>query len=390
MTPSIDRRAFVKLVGGGAVLAATAPMAACSSGIPPEAVAAWQAAGAETDLRRWIVAHAILAPHSHNLQSWLVDLKTPDEIVLYCDRERLLPETDPFSRQIMMSHGTFLELLDLAARERGQRAQITLFPQGAFGPEKIDARPVAHIRLQADSGVQRDPLFAQLLRRRTNRNAYDLARDVPAAAWQAMAAAVAPHPLRFGHVGLAQPAALAQHREIANEAWRIEVTTARTMLESTKVLRIGSRQIAQHRDGISITSPMLVALDTLGLVSRTEAPAPDSMAVKGQIKDFAAKLESTPAFLWMTSSDNERATQVQAGRAYARVQLAATAQGVVMQPLQQALQEFAEVQGPYQRIHQLLQARRPAETVQMWARVGFAAEVPPAPRRGLDAHILPA
>jgi hypothetical protein len=44
-----------------------------------------------------------------NLQSWLVDLSTPDEILLRCDLARLLPETDPASRQIMMSHGTFLE-----------------------------------------------------------------------------------------------------------------------------------------------------------------------------------------------------------------------------------------------------------------------------------------
>ena len=28
------------------------------------------------------LGHAILAPHSHNLQSWLVDLRTPDEILL--------------------------------------------------------------------------------------------------------------------------------------------------------------------------------------------------------------------------------------------------------------------------------------------------------------------
>jgi hypothetical protein len=38
------------------------------------------------------------------------------------DLARLLPATDPFSRQIMMSHGTSLELLDIAARERGLRA----------------------------------------------------------------------------------------------------------------------------------------------------------------------------------------------------------------------------------------------------------------------------
>ena len=139
----MHRRAFVRLVGGGVVAAAAAPLTACDSGPPPEALAAWQAPEQETDLRRWILAHAILAPHSHNLQSWVVDLRTPDEILLRCDLGRLLPETDPFSRQIMMSHGTFLELLEMAARERGLRAEITLFPQGAFGPEKIDQRPVA-------------------------------------------------------------------------------------------------------------------------------------------------------------------------------------------------------------------------------------------------------
>mgnify|MGYP000753489585 CR=1 FL=1 len=77
-------------------------------------MAAWQAPARETDLRRWILAHAILAPHSHNLQSWVADLGTPNQITLYCDLKRLLPQTDPLSRQIMMSHGTFLELLDLA------------------------------------------------------------------------------------------------------------------------------------------------------------------------------------------------------------------------------------------------------------------------------------
>ena len=101
--------------------------------MPAAAIEPWKGPGQQADVRRWILGYAILAPHSHNLQSWLVDLGTPDEILLRCDLGRLLPETDPFSRQIMMSHGTFLELLDIAARERGLRAEITLFPEGAFG-----------------------------------------------------------------------------------------------------------------------------------------------------------------------------------------------------------------------------------------------------------------
>jgi hypothetical protein len=390
------RRSFLRLLGGGALLAGggalTASLGGCASDVPEEAIAAWRlaerGAAGETDPRRWVLAHAILAPHSHNLQSWLVDLRTSGEIVLRVDLERLLPETDPFSRQIVMSQGTFLELLDLAARERGLRAEIALFPEGEFGPDKLDTRPVARVRLVPDAGVARDPLFAQITRRHTNRNGYDPARPVPAAAWAAMAEAVKPHALRFGFVGPEDAPALARQRAVASEAWRVEVSTARTMFESVKVLRVGASEIARHRDGISITSPMLVALDRVGLFDRSAAPAPDSMAVRGQIEDFDKKIASTPNFLWMVSEGNSRATQIAAGRAYARVQLAATAQGVVMQPLQQALQEYPEVAGPYAEIHRLLGAPRPTHTVQMWARVGFAAPVGPAPRRGLDAHIV--
>jgi hypothetical protein len=386
----MDRRAMIRILGGGAIAAATAPLAACSSGIPPEAVAAWRGPGDEPDLRRWVLAHAILAPHSHNLQSWLVDLRTDGEIVLRCDLNRLLPETDPLSRQIMMSQGTFLELLDLAARERGHRAEITLFPEGTFGPERLDARPVARVRLVPDTAVAKDPLFAQIFRRHTNRNAYDTSRAVPAAAWQAMAAAAAPQGITLAHVDAGAPELLAQHRRIAKDAWRIELTTPQTMFESTKVLRIGAAEIAEHRDGISLTSPFVVAMARLGLFDRSGPPAPDSMAVKGQIDDFNAKLDSTQAFLWMVTPDNGRATQVNAGRAYARVQLAATAQGVVMQPVSQAIQEFKEMAGPYQAFHRLADATAPGQTVQMWARVGYAPSAGPAPRRGLDAHIVKA
>lgn len=387
----MDRRSFVRLVGGGFIgAAAAAPLAGCSTQYPAEAISAWQGPGDEADPRRWALAHALLAPHSHNLQSWLADLRTPGVITLSCDITRLLPQTDPFSRQMMMSQGTFLELLDLALRERGQRAEITLFPEGAFGPEAIDGRPVARVLLAPDPGVARDPLFAQILKRRTNRAAYDPTRPVPAAAWAAMADAAGPHfgatGGRFGHVGAgATPEALARHRAIASEAWRIELTTPRTILESYRVLRVGAAEVARHRDGIALMDPLVVAMDRVGLFDRRQAPGPDDFATRSQIEDFDAKLASTPGFLWMLSPDNARATQVNAGRAYARVQLAATAQGVSLHPLQQALQEYPEVAGPYAAFRELVNAG--PGTVQMWARAGFAPPAQPAPRRPLDAII---
>jgi hypothetical protein len=38
----------------------------------------------------------------------------------------------------------------------------------------------------------------------------------------------------------------------------------------------------------------------------------------------------------------------------------------------------------------LLEAPPPRSTVQMWTRLGYAPPVQPAPRRGLDDHILKA
>ena len=386
----MDRRSFLRLTGGGVIAAATATtLPGCSSTLPPEAIAAWQGPGNEPDVRRWILAHAILAPHSHNLQSWLVDLSVPDEITLFIDRSRLLPETDPFSRQMMMSQGTFLELLDQAARQKGQRADITLFPEGVFAHTTVDARPTARVRLVADASVQADPLFAHVFNRRTNREAYE-ARLPPAEALQAIAASTAGAALRTGFVTTEQADAMAQHRRIAKEAWRIELTTPRTVLESFKVLRVGPKEIAQHRDGISLNDPMVRAITALGLFDRTVAPAPDDQATTGQINEFNAHIDGTPAFYWLVTEGNDRVTQVNAGRAWVRAQLAATAQGLSMQPISQALQEYPEVAAPYREIHEQVGAPAPRFTVQMWARLGFAPTIQPSPRRGLDAHIVKA
>lgn len=390
----MERRQFMRVLGGAAVLAAVPALPGCSSTLPAEAVAAWQGPAPVPpggDVRRWIVAHAILAPHSHNLQSWLVDLQQPGEIMLYCDHTRLLPETDPHSRQILMSQGTFLELLHLAALQQGLRAEIDLFPHGEFDPRTPPAPPHTHhatarVRLVPDASVQPDPLFGQIFRRRTNRSAYDMRTPEPQAV-QAIAAACTAPRLQTAFA-LPGDARLPEHRAIARDAWRVELVTPRTMLESLKVLRVGPREIAEHRDGLSVNAPLPRLLAALGLFDRSQAPGPDDMAVTQQVQDFNAKIDATPAFIAMVTEANDRVTQVQAGRAYVRAQLAATAQGLSMHPLQQALQEYPEQAPHYAAIHALLGAGGGRGTVQMWARLGYAPPVGPAPRRGVQAHVL--
>jgi hypothetical protein len=385
----MNKRQFLRISGGGLIAAATlSSLPGCSSDLPPEAIAAWRPPAADMDIRRWAISHALLAPHAHNLQSWLVDLDTPDTIVLRLDLRRLLPETDPWSRQLVISQGTFLELMQMAANERGYRADISMFPQGEFDAKTPDSRPTALIRLAKDDGVKTDPLFAHIFNRHTHRGVYE--NRIPnAQARQTLADSVKGFPVQLGLV-TSEEASMQQHRAIAMDAWRIEMQTPHTLLESYKVLRVGPQEIAQHRDGISLNTPMVRGLVALNLFDRSKPSEPDSFAIKGQISEFNDKMSTTPACVWLSTSDNSRRTQMLCGCAYVRLQLAATALGLRMHPLSQALQEYPEQTNNYKAIHELLVGKDSTATVQMWTRLGYAPVGSPSPRRGLQAHFTSA
>jgi hypothetical protein len=385
------------MVGGGIVLAAGAgPLAGCSVfEVPPSAVEAWHGPPQDMDLRHSVLSYALLAPNPHNMQPWMADLGTSGEITLRLDTQRLLPATDPYGRQILMGAGAFLELMAMAAAERGHRAEVVLFPEGEPG-ERLDTKAFAKVRLVADAGMVRDPLFARVLTRRTDRRTYDPTRGLVAADAELLRAAVGTLPVRLGLAGRADASAtdaarVDAIRAIAREAWRIELTSEAPMMESMRVLRVGSSEIDQYRDGIAITSPFVVVMGKAGLFDRSKFPSPDSQATAGQIKDFDAITASTPAYLWLVTEANRRAQQIDAGRAYVRVNLAGVAAGLAMHPNEQALQEYPQMVKPYRAIHALLDAPAPSFTVQMLARVGYmpanVATAPPAPRRGLAAHL---
>ena len=72
----MNRRNFIRLAGGGTVIAASAAsLSACgalSGEYPPEAVEAWRGPGELGDPRKRALAYAITAPNPHNLRpGWL-------------------------------------------------------------------------------------------------------------------------------------------------------------------------------------------------------------------------------------------------------------------------------------------------------------------------------
>jgi hypothetical protein len=382
---ALPRRRFIELVGGGIVLAAV-PLAGCASGYPPEAVQAWQPANDNTEIRRWMLAHALLAPNPHNRQPWIADLRREGEITLLCDGQRLLPETDPFGRQILIGCGAFIELAVMAAAERGYRVRVEPFPAGEPSLRELPVgRAVARLKIERDAATVKDELFAQIRRRHTNKSAFDSARAVPATVWVALQRAAADKGLLAGAITDIKP--MAEVRRITRESYENECITDRTWLESARLMRIGPDEIEKNRDGISLMGTMPRLLSAVGMFDRFEVPKRGSAGFT-RVMDRWAAFETGSGYFWLASPGNSRGLQLASGRAYVRAHLQATAAGVDMHPLSQALQEFVEVKPQYDALHRLLGFDPAMHTVQMLARVGYGATAArPSPRRELGQLI---
>ena len=328
------------------------------------------------DARLDALSWAVLAPNPHNRQPWLISLLGADEIVLHADPARLLPATDPFSRQIVIGLGCFVETLALAAAAQGLATEVAPFPEGA-DPRALDARPVARLRLAGAAAP--DPLFAAIADRRTCKAPFEARRPDPAALAPLAAEAARLH---------AEPAQAARLRDLALRAHDVEMFTPRTLQESIDLMRIGKAEIVADPDGIDLGGPFLEGLAALGRLSRAQLADPDSAAFAQGLAMYHEMLGATPAWLSVTGPAT-RAGELAAGRRWMRVHLAATAAGLSLHPVSQALQEYPEMAELFAEIHEEIPAPE-GERLHMFARLGYGPATPPSPRWPLETRIRPA
>lgn len=384
---SVSRRKALRFLGGSCAALAAAGVAGGGAFVftrtPTRALLPWEAAAAaEGEPRLRALAYAVLAPNPHNRQPWLFDLEGEEGLAVYCELERRLPETDPEDRQITIGFGCLLELLDLAAAEDGYALEISPFPEGAPEP-RLDRRPIARVRWRRDQARAKDPLFRQVLARRSNKEPFDRTRPVPVAVLERLRQAA-----RFsGRVGVSAEAARVEAlRDLTWRAHEVEVRTPRTLMESVRLMRIGKAEIEANPDGIDIGGAFPEALKLAGVLTRETIADPGSEAFAQGLALYDEIIHSAMAHLWITTPGNGRRAQLETGRDWLRINLAATAEGLGLHPLSQALQEYPEMTALFAEVHGLLDAG--GGRVQMLARLGYGPEVPPSPRWPVGAKML--
>ena len=379
---TVSRRGILKVIGGGVIVAAAGVGGFIGTRDPAAAREPWQNTGKkEADSRRKALSFAILAPNPHNRQPWVIDLVGDDEIVLYCDKDRHLPVTDPFDRQITIGLGAFIETLVIAASNDGYRAEVVEFPDGEPMP-MLDDRPVARIRLIKDTSLKPDPLFAQVLDRRSAKESYS-DKSLPDNAIMPIEAAA-----KHGSMIIISndTARVGRLCKIGIDAMKVEYVTPRTLGESIDLMRIGKAEILANPDGISIGGPFFDTLLALGQLNKSEMRDPASFAWKTGLDSVLEPLQTGTAYGWLVTNGNSRKDQISAGRDYARLNLTTTGMGIAIHPNSQALQEYKEMAELYKVIHDELGVETPGR-VQMFVRMGYGEAELPSPKWPLASRI---
>ncbi len=333
------------------------------------------------DIRLRVLQYAMFAPNSHNAQPWLVDLTAENGMNLYVDRIRLLPATDPNARQTHISQGTFIELVEIAARQFGYTAEVRYFPDGEYSNNSIEDRPVASIAFRPCRGIL-DPLFAEITKRQTNRRPYKLTQALAAADLAKIRSAPKTDENSWRIVlDESQRRTIA---EICREAMAIEVSSPERNRETANWFRFSDRELRAKRDGFGLaqsgTEGLKKWIAETFVLSRERAPNPQGAFAQGAVSETEAQAGSASTFAALVTKTNTRMDQVLIGRAYARVDLTASRLGMAIQPLSQTLEEYAEMAALQRRMKQALNVVD-AHTVQMLFRLGYARPTHPAPRR---------
>lgn len=375
----MNRRNFIKVLGAGGVVLAASPILVNS--FTDSNNLSYRPTHTYDDIRKTLLSYAMLSANPHNIQPWKVALPNKNQILLYVDPERLLPQTDPIHRQIHIGQGTFIEGLVIAASRFGIRVDVDYFPQGEYDNQTLEDKPVAAITLIPDSEITADPLFGYLATRQSNKTPYS-ADEMTAEQLQQIADVVNRDGVAMQFVDAKNDSS--NMSQFLTQAMTIEEQQTARSLETISMFRFNDKEFATHRDGFGlaqngVTGPKRWLAEKLFVTRENAESDPKRFGEEG-IKHTQTVAQSAPHFGMLISNDNSRLTQVRCGRLYQRINLVTASLGLAQHPMSQILQEYSDML-PLQDEFKQHYGVTANQTVQMLFRLGKSELTEPSPRR---------
>jgi nitroreductase len=262
---------------------------------------------------RHLVRYAVLAPSTHNTQPWQFEVKS-NEIRLYANRTRWLKIADADERELYVSLGCALENLLVAAEHFGYAHAVTLLPDVA------NRDWVAAVQLSGGGmpSLHRAGLFDCIPARFSNHKLYN-------------GAPVDPNLLLLLQ-GVCVEAGI-KPMLITDAATRQTIDELVVRADAVQFADPDFREELGHWMGQGM-------FGTSWLMSKLQQMAVTLINIgESTAKHDSQVLMSSPVFGVITSQEDDRKSQVQAGQAYERLHLLATRLRLGMQPMNQLLQQ---------------------------------------------------
>ncbi|WP_327063608.1 hypothetical protein OG715_01195 [Kitasatospora purpeofusca] len=312
-----------------------------------------------TEQLRFLAAAAGAAPSLHNSQPWRLR-PAPDSLGMrvYTDPSRAVPLTDPDGRALHISVGAALFNLRVAALRLGRDPEVRLLP------EDDDPGLAATVRLSrpapASPPFGRD-LFEAVAQRHSSRRPYTN-RDIPEALFGDLLTAALDE---GAALSLLEEAGVRRVLALTHDAERRTGTDLARMAETRAWLRLEEPSV----DGIPEFALGSQDHDArVPMRNFTGRPSPT---------EASQRFEALPQLATLTTHGDLPADWLRAGQAMERVWLLATAHGVRLSVLHQAV-EWPDTRWGL---------RDPAEGpghVQLVLRLGYGPPGPATPRRQVD------
>lgn len=387
---AISRRTILKgagiavvVAGGGALWRAwDQHLFSPAQGVPYDPWRSWNPSQASGPLR--LVHAAVLAANPHNTQPSLFHV-TDSRIDLFADPTRNIGAIDPFLREMYVGLGCALENTLLAAAAHGSRAQVALLPD--------PANPALAARIDLSTGAATpSALFDAIPRRHTSRGPYEPARPVSAQTLAQLAALVSDIPevrVRW----YAQAPERATFGELIVQATKAIIADRQQAADSARWFRDSWQAIEKDRDGITLDAQGLPSFINV-MAKLLPAPGQDTADQMWLKATRESHVGTAAAFGLLAVHDSgDKVQRLLGGRAWQRMHLWGTTQGLGMQPLNQ-LPERADRErqlGIEPRFGNALKALLGDEgwQVLMPFRLGYPTRVGlPSPRRPVPSVLV--
>jgi len=334
------------------------------------------------------IAYGSTAPNAHNTQPWRIKIVSDTEFLLYAIH--LLPETDPPSRQIHISLGCFIELVDIGMSAEGYKTVVEYLPEGTYEliSDELASKPLAKITLVKTSDLPKDDLYDFINYRSSNRKPYT-GEMIANEEFELVMKHLKNRSCELIFINDLQK--MKPYLNIFSKAMEIETRTRNTSDETRKMFRFSDSERKTKRDGLNIYTSGLSGF--IANIAEKQMKNGDSIfwhsekMVKATMKSIDKAIYTAKGLVFFKTKSNDMLDWVACGRDFVRFNVALAKYGLALSHYNQVVQEYPEMQA-LQSEFEALSGSDDTQKIQIIVRVGRAKPTYQSWRKNIEDVIL--